>query len=199
MGSRKPANAFDLSAWLRSICADMAGRLPQLSHVDVSRVVFACNRTRKPVRHGVQASLTPLRFPGGTLQTLRGKRRYAIQQVRDAAGREMLYILRIYLPRFFNQPPSEKLCTIVHELWHIGPEFDGDLRRFPGRCYAHSHSEREYDKLCRALVERWLALSPPSELLEAIELDFAGLCHRHGRIVGQSVPTPRLIPISGAA
>ena len=75
------------------------------------------------------ATLTPLRFAGGRMHTFRRKRRWRIQRLYDPDGREMLYILTFYLPRFLDLPLREKLTTVLHELWHVGPEFDGDVRR----------------------------------------------------------------------
>ena len=75
----------------------------------------------------------------------------------------MLYLLSIYLPRFQELAwrNSPRCCT---ELWHIGPAFDGDLRRHPGRCYAHSRSRRRYEAGIEVLLERWLAGEPPKAL-----------------------------------
>jgi hypothetical protein len=105
----------------------------------------------------------------------------------------MLYLLSFYLPRFMNLPPREKLATVIHELWHIGPDFDGDLRRHPGRCYAHTHSQHEYDRQMHLLAEKWLALGPPNHLHDFFEHDFAQLERRHGPVFGTKIPTPKLV------
>ena len=39
----------------------------------------------------------------------------------------MLYLLSFYLPRFLKLPWREKLATVIHELWHVNPQFNGDL------------------------------------------------------------------------
>ena len=85
---------------------------------------------------------------------------------------------------------------MLHELWHIGPKFDGDLRRFGGRCYAHSGSQKQYDAHVEALVDRWLALDPPESLYDFLRLDFGQLTARHGRIFGRRVRAPKLIPLA---
>ncbi|MGD9644953.1 MAG: hypothetical protein AB7U73_04520 [Pirellulales bacterium] len=186
---------FDFTAAMRLLCEDLASRLPELQHIEVDRVAIAFSRTRKPVRHGLQATLTPLRFLGGSLYTRRGRRRYTVQRLFDRNGREMLYILRFYLPRFLDQPFAEKLNTVVHELWHIGPAFDGDLRRFPGRCFAHSSSEQQYDAFCRALADKWLRESPPVAVYDFLHAPFAELASRHGAIRGYRIPAPKLLPV----
>ena len=55
------------------------------------------------------------------------------------------------LPRFLDQTFEEKLLTVFHELFHIGPSFDGDLRRHPGRYAVHTHSKAQYDSHMAAL------------------------------------------------
>ena len=113
----------------------MATRLDQLRHVDMSRVAVSFSQTRRAGSQGMFASLTPLRFAGGRMHVFRRKRRWGIQRLFDPDGLEMLYILTFYLPRFLDLPLREKLTTVLHELWHIGPKFDGDVRRLGSRCY----------------------------------------------------------------
>jgi hypothetical protein len=173
----------------------MVARLPELGHIDPSRVLFAFRQTRKATRYGVQATLTPLRFANGQPHTVRRGLRWGVQRVLDAEGREMLYLLCVYLPRFMEHSLREKLVTLVHELWHISPDFDGDLRRHTGRCYAHSPSQREYDREMGLLVDRWLACGPDPALYDFLRLNFTELRQRHGEIYGTRVPQPKLIPL----
>ncbi len=191
----RPAG-FDFTLHLRRVCQDMAARLPELRHIDLDRVAVTFAQTRRPVQHGMYACLIPLRFEGGSPVTVRRGRRYRMQQLVAPSGREMLYILSFYLPRFLDLPFSEKMTTVVHELWHIGPRFDGDLRRFAGRCYAHSGSKERFDAHARRLAERWLRLSPPEALVEPLRYDFRALVARHGRVFGQKTPKPKLIPVA---
>ena len=107
----------------------------------------------------------------------------------------MLYILNFYLPRFLDLPLREKLTTTLHELWHIGPKFDGDVRRLGGRCFAHGSSQKQYDAHIEALLDRWLALGPPEPLYDFLRLKFRELSARHGRVLAARVP----VPTAGAA
>jgi hypothetical protein len=192
-GPKRPG--FDFTAHVRRLCQDMTGRLPELRHVDLERVAICFCQTRKAVRHGMYASLTPMRFAGGGLQTVRRGRKWAIQQLFDERGREMLYILRFYLPRFLDLEFREKLTTVVHELWHVNPRFDGDLRRHGGRCYAHGASQKRYDAHVTRLVDSWLALAPPEPLYEFLRHTFQELVQRYGRVYGLKIPAPKLIPV----
>jgi len=108
----------------------------------------------------------------------------------------MLYLLSFYLPRFLERSYEEKLTTVVHELWHISPVFDGDLRRHPGRCYAHSHSQRQFDALAGQIATKWLSLDPPPETHGFLRMSFRELERQHGPVYGQKIPTPKLIRAS---
>jgi len=188
------ARPFDFTSHTRALCGDLVARLPELSHIDMSQVAIRFCQARHRTRYGIFASLTPLRFEGGRLIARRGGKNWSVERLYDDAGREMLYLLSFYLPRFLDRPFADKLATTVHELWHIGPDFDGDLRRHPGRCYAHSRSKKEYDAQVAQLVEKCLSLEPPPELYEFLKFDFQELHTRHGAIVGQRIRAPRLIP-----
>ena len=133
---------FHFTEHMRRLCGDICHRLPELRHVDLTRVAVAFCQARKRVDHGMHASLTPMRFEGGSLYTRRQGRDFTVQRLYGAGGSEMLYILNFYLPRFQDAPFEEKLVTVLHELWHISPNFDGDLRRFPGRCFEERLSFR---------------------------------------------------------
>jgi hypothetical protein len=195
MEPTRVARGFDFTGAMRLLAADMVDRLPELAHIDLSRVCVAFCQARKRVSHGMQASLTPLRFPGGAKEGHRRGRRYQVQQVCDSAGREMLYVLSFYLPRFMDLVFREKLITVLHELWHINPAFDGDIRRHPGRCFAHSSSQAQYDAHMGELADGWLSLFPPPSLYEFLHLDCDALVHAHGGLYGMRVPRPKLIPL----
>jgi hypothetical protein len=180
---------------MRRLCEDVTARLPEMRHIDITRVAVCFAQARKAVNHGLHATLTPLRFEGGALLQKRSRRTYAIQRVYDEAGREMLYVLKFYLPRFLDTPFEEKLTTVFHELWHISPEFNGDLRRHAGRCYAHTHSQKEYDEEMARMWRRWLELSPPESLYGFLRWRFQEIHAAHGGIYGLKLPHPKLAPI----
>ncbi len=194
---RSTTAGFDFTACMRRLCADICARLSEFAHVDLDRVALRGCQTRRHGRYGIHASLTPMRFEGGALHTTRRGRLYTIRPLRDASGREMLYLLSFYLPRFLDLPLEEKLATTCHELWHIGPAFDGDIRRIDhGRCYAHGPSEEQFHAGMQALARRWLEQRPPESLYAELRSDFAALRRRHGQVLATRIPTPRLVPMN---
>lgn len=184
---------FDFTGKIRALCVDISSRLDEFSHVDMTRVAVRFCQTRRAGRFGVQASLTPLRFAGGATESVRRGRVWTVQKVVDLDGREMLYLLSFYVPRFLDLPFEEKLATICHELWHIGPAFDGDLRRHAGRCYAHGRSEKQFHAEMQVLANRWLQRSPTDDLYAFLRLRFAELQRQHGPIFGTRIATPKLL------
>ncbi|MBN2476667.1 MAG: hypothetical protein JXB62_18800 [Pirellulales bacterium] len=180
---------------MRRLCDDMVTRVGRLRHVDMDRVAVGFSQARKASPFGMYASLTPMRFAGGALHTVRRGRKWGVQRLYDASGREMLYILNFYLPRFLDLPLREKLTTVVHELWHIGPQFDGDVRRFGGRCFAHGASQKRYDTQVETLLRRWLADEPAESVWAFLRDDFRELTTRHGHVHGRKFPSPKLIPV----
>ncbi len=189
-----PLPPFDFCVAMRILGQDIVARTPSLGHVKFEQIAVVFAQARKRVNYGLYASLTPLRFKDGNLTTKRRGRPYTIQRMFEPGGSELLYILTFYLPRFQDLDLREKLITIFHELWHISPRFDGDIRRHEGRCYAHTGSQAQYDAHMGVLVDAWLAQQPPEALWSFLKLDFTQLHQRWGRVVGQRVPRPRLIP-----
>ncbi len=190
-GQASPAG-FDFTAHMRRLCHSLVSDLPELAHIELDLVAIRFCQVRNAAAHGVLASLTPLRFEQGSRVTIRRGQSWRIDPVRDPSGREMLYLLSFYLPRFCNYPFAEKLATVVHELWHIGPSFDGDLRRHPGRCYAHSPRQRDFDAHAAGLAEKWLQRDPPAQTHAFLRSSFRELAREHGSVFGLRMPTPRL-------
>ncbi len=186
---------FDFCAHVRRLCADVVRRCEELRHLDVSRLLFGITQARNNRTYGLQARVTPLRFPNGRLTRQRRGVCYQVQRY-FVGPREMLYLVTFCLPRFLDQNFDDKLITLFHELYHISPDFDGDLRRHAGRYDLHSHSKREYDRQMAHLARAYLASKPNPDLHAFLRLNFAQLQHRHGSIVGVVVPRPKLIPVN---
>jgi hypothetical protein len=185
---------FDFCAHVNRLCADVGRRSEELRHVDVSRMLFAVTQARNGRAHGLQARVTPLRFRDGQLTRVRRGVTYQVQRYL-VGGREMLYLVTFCLPRFLDLDFEEKLVTLFHELYHLSPAFDGDLRRHDGRYALHSHSQRRYDEHMARLARAYLADGADPELYAFLRLNFAELQRRYGGVVGVVVPRPKIVPV----
>ena len=193
---RNVPRSFNFTTHIRWLCNDITTRYPAMFHIDMQRVAITFCQTRKRVAHGLFASLTPMRFENGDLFSMRRGERYTCQRLYDKSGSEYLYILSFYLPRFLNCPFKEKLITIFHELWHVSPEFNGDIRRHSGRCHVHTRSQKQYDVHMERMVDQWLALQPPEHLMNFLRCNFWQLNKLHGSIVGTKISHPKLILVA---
>jgi hypothetical protein len=185
---------FDFCGHVRRLCADIVQHCDALRHVEISRLLFAVTQARSGRTHGLQARVTPLRFHEGRLRRQRRGVSYQVQRY-FVGDQEMLYVLTFCLPRFLDQDFDDKFITLFHELYHISPAFDGDLRRHQGRYAIHSHSKRGYDEYMADLARSYLANGADPELHAFLRLNFAQLQQRYGHVVGVVVPRPKLIPI----
>jgi len=185
---------LDYTAKMREVIEDICRRHPAFRHIDVDRIIVCFSQTRRAGDHGTQASLMPLRFQAGARETTVDGVRWRMPQV-VLDGTEMLYLLHLYLPRFCDRALEEKLTTLCHELYHVNPEFNGDLRRIPGQKWQHGGSRKQYDELMRRMAAKYLAGNPPKELLDFLALDFDGLRRKHGQISGLRMRRPRPIRV----
>ena len=97
-----------------------------------------------------------------------------------------------------EQTYREKLVTVFHELYHISPRFNGDIRRLGGHYHVHSHSQKQYDLQMEQFVDEYLAMKPPRELLAFLKKSFRTLLRQYSAVVGVQVPIPRRVPVDSA-
>jgi predicted metallopeptidase len=117
----------------RRIAADMAKKLPELSHIQPARILFVAGEARRASR----ATIKPLLRARVSLK-----------------GKRALYCITLR-PKFFRaSTPEQRVETLLHELLHISAEFDGRLH--PGRRHAALPGTK-FRALLRPLLRRYLA------------------------------------------
>ncbi len=178
-------SVFDYTEHLETLVRRWCESFPQLGHIDMDRVVLSVARCRSRARNGRYASISSLKFPGGRAGEARGGRVYRLPRIRKN-GVDALYLIKFYLPRFHNLPLEEKVSTILHELFHIHPKFNGEFRAFAGRNWAHGGRQRDFDKLFACLKRDILKKSDPlCELF--LNCRFQTLLRRFGDVCGDRV------------
>lgn len=188
-------STLNITAELERLIRHITVSHGEFGHIDPSRVLVCYNTTRTPSPHGVHAKIHPLRFPGGetTHKARRGRHQVTYSMPTIAhKGVEMLYVIYFTLPRFINRPLRDKLVTVFHELYHISPRFDGDIRRFAGRNYAHGGSTASYNRLMERFVDEYLQHPESAGHTAFMDCDMAGLRTRHRAIVGRKMAMPRI-------
>ena len=186
---------LNLTAELERLIADLVAVLPVYRHIDPARLLVCVSSTRSGGVGGTYAKIHPLRFPGGTHSGIlrRGRRRVTVETPTVThRGNDILYLIYFLVPRFLDIPLREKLLTVCHELYHISPAFDGDLRRFPGRNYAHGSSRKRYNELVAGIIDEYLQKRAEDALPQFLSRDMAGLRREFTTIVGRKMTAPRL-------
>ncbi len=185
---------FDFSKVMHQLIFDIAKYSPDFSHIRPEQMLVGLSQARSSRRHGMYAKIVSMRFENGSLYTKEGRKTYEVERLHHK-GREILYIVYFVLPRFQNLDFNDKMTTIFHELYHISPYFDGDIRRFSGTKYAHSCRQSDFDDEASRMADRYLAQTPNKDLTDFLQIKFRKLKNRHTQIVGQKVPIPKLLPV----
>jgi hypothetical protein len=195
---------------------DVVTRVPALSFIDIADVlVFA--RFGRSNAEGAFATCHSLSLPAsepgyyfwrdrasGRI-TRRSEWFVTTSPVVTIGTRQMKYLMSFALPRFCDQslersrkgrfyqgvePWMAKLDTVVHELYHIDPDYMGIRRieREDGTYSANCHSLRFFEQVA-GMVETYLASRPDPAVYEFLRHDFSALEGRYGGVVGASFRT----------
>jgi predicted metallopeptidase len=143
-------NPLDLGQSLREAAEDVVRLVPDLAHIEVDAVQFAMFHSRSAERVFNYARCYPLEATRRV-----GKRWFRLETTYTPAQVEARYILAFALPRYFEMPPRARLETLLHELYHIGPNFDGSARSFE-RGRHHGPSKSWFDEQVRTLSATYL-------------------------------------------
>lgn len=136
---------------VKRLVRDVAARLPELAHVKASRLLVVAGEARRCSR----ATIRPAHFKA-TRRRGSGADGRTKPLIR-VKGRKILYVITLRPLWFLDSTASERIGTILHELYHVSTRFDGTLHR--GR----RHSKlplRTYNRKVRALLDRYLAAAP---------------------------------------
>src|ERR671931_2601065 len=201
---------------LSLLMQDLVSRIPKLSFINPADVlVFA--RSGRSHAEGAFATchcLTlPASDPGYYFWRDRSTRRITRRSewfltkspVVTVGGRSIKYMISFALPRYCDQsldrsrkerfypgadPWIAKLDTVVHELYHIDPQFAGIRRieREDGTYSANCHGHQFFEQVAD-MVHTYLNSQPPPTAYEFLRDDFAALERRYGGVVATTFRT----------
>ncbi len=191
---KNSSEGFDFTGNMTMLAEDIIKIHPSFGHIDLKKILVAVSPSNGS-RNGVVAKLRPLRFEGGsTTRVIRGTK-YLAPEV-SVGGNDILYIVYFHLPRFLNHGNHRnKLATVLHELYHISPLFNGDIRRFSGKNYAHGNSRKSYDGLITKYTEEYLKLTDRPELSAFLKYRYSELKRKYGAVYGDMIRISRSRPV----
>ncbi len=189
--SEKNSSAgFDFTGSMNLLVKDIVKTHPAFTHIIPGNILIAISLSNGS-RNGVVAKLRPMRFEGGSKTRLIRGIEYSAPEV-NINGNKILYIVYFHLPRFMNHGEyKNKLSTVLHELYHISPLFNGDIRRFPGKNYAHGNSRMEYDELIKVYTDEYIRGTTNPELSVFLRYKYSELRRKYGTIYGDMIRIPR--------
>lgn len=186
---------YNLTDDIAAVVHLLALRVPRLAHVVPGQIVHGVVQARNRSRYGVYAQCHGLRFRHGKREQInRDGTAWVWPDIR-VGGRQVLYYISYFMPRFMDQPPRQRLHTLLHELYHISPKFNGDLRRFAGRNEFHGNSRAEFDGVVDDLLEEALG-HLDAERFPFLRSGFDELTQRFGAVVGTRLKNfaPKRVP-----
>ncbi|MCE8422918.1 MAG: hypothetical protein J5U17_04695 [Candidatus Methanoperedens sp.] len=185
---------FDFTGSMNLLVNDIIKTHPSFDHIILKNILIAMSSSNGS-KNGVVAKLRPMRFEGGSkIKKLRGIE-YAAPAV-NINGNNILYIVYFHLPRFQNHGNHKnKLATVLHELYHISPQFNGDVRRFSGKNYAHGSSRKKYDDIIDRYTDEYINKTSHPELGMFLRYKYSELKRKYGAIFGDVIRIPRSKPV----
>ena len=205
---------IDYTASLTRLMQDIVSRVPTLSFIDLDAVlVFA--RFGRAHAEGPFATCHCLSLPPSDPGYYFWRDRHTGRMTRRSEwfvtksptvtidARPIKYLISFTLPRFCDQTLGRsrkerfyrrstdtwvaKLDTVVHELYHIDPEYTGirKIEREDGTCSTHSHSPEFFAQVAR-MVSEYLDTQPDPSMYDFLMLDFDTLEARHAGVCATS-------------
>ncbi len=185
---------FDFTGNMALLVQDIVKTHPSFSHIVLNKILIAISPSNGS-RSGVVAKLRPMRFEGGSNTKTVRCIQYVAPEI-NINGNSILYIVYFHIPRFLNHSDHKnKLATVLHELYHISPLFNGDVRRFSGKNYAHGSSRKRYDDIINKFTSEYINSTNYPELSTFLKYKYSELRRRHGAIYGDMIRIPRSKPV----
>jgi len=186
---------INLTDVITLIIQEIAHRSETFAHIDVHRVLVCLASNRSNSRGGTFGKLVPLRFKDGA-ETVRYRGRlYAMPRL-NHRGLEQRYLIYFYHPRFFDLPPLEKLKVVFHELYHISPDFNGDVRRMGKRKSLHGGLRERFDELFEEEVREFYAYIKKTPYMKFLNMNARALNASFEKIGARRMKMPKPVVVS---
>ncbi len=183
---------INLTDVLTALIQEVIARTTIFTHCVPSQMTV-CMGSNRSGKGAVYGKLVPLRFrDGAEALTYRGTT-YAMPRV-ISRGIPQLYLIYFYYPRFFDLPPGEKLRVVFHELYHISPRFNGDIRRMAKVKASHGGSRKLFDRRFEHEMKLFHEYIAGTAYMNFLDLNTRRLHEVFGKITGRRMKIPRPMP-----
>ena len=184
---------FDFNREYKLIIDDMIKSCMEFDHIDAKKIAVSYTPSKTNSKYGLQAKIYPLRFEGGARDKVINNYKFTVEQF-SHNSEEIYYIIAFCIPRFLNLDAQGKLETIAHELFHISPRFNGDIRRFSlGAKAAHGSSKDIFDKHIGNIAKNYLYSSTRIMLPKFLYYDYKKLKQTFKEIKFTKLKIPKIL------
>ncbi|MDY6968141.1 MAG: putative metallopeptidase [Spirochaetota bacterium] len=163
-------------------------------HIDLKRILICLSSNRGNSKNGVYGKLVPLRFKNGSEKIQYKGKIYAMPKIENNKL-DQLYIIYFYFPKFFDIDPYHKLSVIFHELYHISPKFNGDIRRMGKVKASHGHSKKHFDSLFENEVQNFYKYISQSKYMNFLHMDGKTIHKKHNNVYCRRMKVPKPVII----
>jgi predicted metallopeptidase len=183
-------DTINLSDFMTFLLHDIITATPLFSHIDMNRVLVCSAYNKKVTGGGIFAKVVPLRFENGVTVKKFRNHWYAFPKIMNN-GFEILYIVYFYIPRYFDLPAYEKLNVAFHELYHINPEFNGDVRRMGAYKFSHGYSKEHFNNQFKDELSHYYNKVKNTPLYAILEMNFAQIAEHFETVYTRNMKVPR--------
>ncbi len=189
-----PIESINVTDVLTVIIQEIVTSIPAFTHIDPSRMLVCCASNRRNSRGSTFGKLVPMRFKNGEkIQKFRGNY-YSIPPLMHE-NREILYIIYFYMPRFFDLNAYHKLRVILHELYHINPGFNGDIRRMGEYKASHGGSKKKFDEYFEDELKEFYSRIHNKPYMKFLTLDSRELYRTFSDVYARRMKVPRPVRV----
>lgn len=191
--NHRTESKINITDLLTAIINEIILRTKIFQHIDMNRI-HICLSSNRGGSGAIYGKLVPLKFKGGSdIMKFRG-RHYALPKITHNR-RDLLYIIYFYSPRFLDLSAAEKLRVIFHELYHISPEFNGDIRRLGRVKASHGSSKKRFDSMFEDELKTFFDHISRSELYKILEMNASSLNRNFKKIYCSRMKIPKPVVI----
>ena len=192
---RKSAqNNINITDTLTNIADLIIHQTSIFKHIDKNRILICLSSNRGNRRGGTYGKLVPLRFKDGSESLQYRGKIYAMPKVVNNKINQ-LYIVYFYFPKFFDIDPYQKLRVIFHELYHISPEFNGDIRRMGKVKASHGHSKKQFDSLFENELKTFYKYISKSEYINFLRMNGKSIHKNYHNVYCRRMKVPKPVII----
>lgn len=189
-----PEQEINLTNIMTLILHEAIQKTDCFNKFDINRILVAGSKNKKESKRGTYSKVVPLRFKNGKSVIRYEGHNYCIPKIK-VSGTEILYIIYFYMPSFFNLNAEEKIKVLFHELYHISPDFNGDIRRIGSVKYAHGHSGKKFEENYLSHAEKFFSYIKKTRYFDFLTMNFADFNRHFSKIKINRVKKPKPIKL----